>query len=66
MANLSGMNGMPGRFGFGFPNQANFGMGYNGMNPMNGMPNMMGNSAWNNMNPMGMLTRSSALLCRVY
>jgi hypothetical protein len=46
----NGMNGMPGQFGFGFPNQN---MGFNGMNAMNGMPNMMG-GGWNNMNTMGM------------
>lgn len=47
---FNGMNGMPGQFGFGFPNQS---MGFNGMNPMNGMPNMMG-GGWNSMNAMGM------------
>jgi hypothetical protein len=49
-------NGMMGQPGFGFPpNQGNFnGMGWNGMNPMNGMANMMPNGNWNNnMNPMG-------------
>lgn len=63
--NMGAMNGMPGQFGFGFPNQANFGMGYNGMNPMGGMPNMMGNNGWNNMNPMGMLTHNGALQHRL-
>lgn len=44
------MNGMQGQMGFGFQGQGNFGgMGFNGM------PNMMGNAAWNNMNPMGAL-----------
>ena len=49
-------NGMMGQPGFGFPpNQGNFNsMGWNGMNPMNGMTNMMPNGNWNNnMNPMG-------------
>jgi hypothetical protein len=47
-------NGMSGQFGYGFPNQGNMaGMGFNnGMNPMNGMSNMMGNMPYN-MNPMG-------------
>ncbi|KAF2714598.1 hypothetical protein K504DRAFT_496520 [Pleomassaria siparia CBS 279.74] len=47
-------NGMPGQFGFGFQsNQANFNaMGWNAMNSMNGMANMMPNGNWNNMNPM--------------
>lgn len=45
---MNGMNGTPGQFGFGFPNQA----GFNGMG-MNGTP-MMGNAGWNGMNPMGM------------
>ncbi|KAF1961857.1 hypothetical protein CC80DRAFT_198760 [Byssothecium circinans] len=48
-------NGMPGQFGNYGPgrNQAGFGNGmpFNGMNPMNGMPNMMGNNMY--MNPMG-------------
>ena len=44
------MNGMQGQMGFGFQGQGNFGgMGFNGM------ANMMGNAAWNNMNPMGAL-----------
>lgn len=50
------MNGMPNQFGYGMnPNQGGFnnGMGWNGMNPINGMPNMMGDGNWNNMNPMG-------------
>jgi hypothetical protein len=56
-------NGMMGQPGFGFPpNQGNFsgnGMGWNGMNPMNGMANMMPNGNWNNnMNPMGTFIRS--------
>ncbi|KAF2112693.1 hypothetical protein BDV96DRAFT_580257 [Lophiotrema nucula] len=53
---MFGMNGMAGGPGFGFnPNQGNFnnGMGWNGMNSMGGMPNMMGGAGWNNMNPMG-------------
>lgn len=53
MMNANGMMGQP---GFGFPPaQGNFnGMGWNGMNPMNGMANMMPNGNWNNnMNPMG-------------
>ena len=42
------MNGMQGQMGFGFQGQGNFGgMGFNGM------ANMMGNAAWNNMNPDG-------------
>ena len=47
---MQNMGGMPGQHGFGFNgNQGNFnnGMGWNGMNPMGAMPNMM-------MNPMGM------------
>lgn len=44
------LNGMQGQMGFGFQGQGNFGgMGFNGM------ANMMGNAAWNNMNPMGAL-----------
>ncbi|KAJ4986139.1 pre-mRNA-splicing factor 38B [Stagonosporopsis vannaccii] len=42
MSNNSMVNGMQGQMGFGFQN----GMGFNGM------PNMMGNAGWNNMNPM--------------
>jgi len=51
MMNMNGMGG----FGFGFPpNQGNFnGMGWNGMNPMSSMGNMMPNGNWNSMNPMG-------------
>lgn len=50
---MNNMGGMNGQFGFGMPNQGNFNaMAFNGMNPMGGMPNMMGNGAWN-MNPMG-------------
>ena len=49
------MNGMLGQMGFGFPNQAGFGSGmsWNGMNQMNGMPNMMAGGGWNGMNQMG-------------
>lgn len=43
MGNNSMMNGMQGQMGFGFQNGMSF----------NGMPNMMGNTSWNNMNPMG-------------
>ncbi|KAF1847538.1 uncharacterized protein K460DRAFT_392874 [Cucurbitaria berberidis CBS 394.84] len=52
-------NGVQGQMGFGFPNQAGFnnGMGWNGMNQMNGMPNMMANGNWNDFNNMnGMST----------
>ncbi|KAF3041044.1 hypothetical protein E8E11_006794 [Didymella keratinophila] len=47
-ANMMGNNSMMnGQMGFGFQGQGNFGgMGFNGM------PNMMGNANWNNMNPM--------------
>ncbi|KAF2751089.1 hypothetical protein M011DRAFT_473606 [Sporormia fimetaria CBS 119925] len=46
-AGANGMGGMPGQFGFGFPNQGNFNaMGFNGMN------GMMGNAGWGNMNQM--------------
>jgi len=50
-ANMMGSNSMMnGQMGFGFQGQGNFGgMGFNGM------PNMMGNANWNNMNPMGTL-----------
>ncbi|KAF2126094.1 hypothetical protein P153DRAFT_399556 [Dothidotthia symphoricarpi CBS 119687] len=49
---MMNMNGMQGQTGFGFPNQGNFnGMGWNGMNQMNGMTNMMGNGGYG-MNPM--------------
>jgi hypothetical protein len=54
-ANMVGNNPMMnGQMGFGFQGQGNFGgMGFNGM------PNMMGNANWSNMNPMGMLNRRS-------
>ncbi|CAI6337631.1 unnamed protein product [Periconia digitata] len=54
MMDQNGMAGQFGNFGFG-QNAAGFnnnGMGFNGMNPMNPMSNMMGNGAWN-MNTMG-------------
>ncbi|KAF2274492.1 uncharacterized protein EI97DRAFT_451591 [Westerdykella ornata] len=52
LSNTGGMNGIPNQFGYGFNNQGNYGMGFNGMNAMSGMPNMMGNAGWNNMGSM--------------
>jgi len=66
MGNNPMMSGMQGQIGFGFPNQGGFnnGMPWNGMGQMNGMPNMMANGNWNNMNPMGM-SRYSFMLHRL-
>jgi hypothetical protein len=60
MGNNPAMNGMQGQMGFGFPNQGGFN---NGM-AWNGMPNMMANSGWNGMNPMGMSLRQPHLFCK--
>lgn len=57
IGNKTMMNGMQGQMGFGFQGQGSFGgMGFNGM------PNMMGNANWNNMNSMGMSTYCASLL----
>lgn len=58
MGNNPMLNGMQGQMGFGYPNQGGFnnGMGWNGMNQMNGMPNLMANGTWSGMNPMGRST----------
>lgn len=55
MGNQPMLNGLQGQMGFGFPTSGGFnnGMGWNGMNQMNNMPNLMASGAWNGMNPMG-------------